>query len=129
VQTCIAHLIRNSLPSINAIYRAEMADRPDPATGVEQVIPSFAFEPAIRKMVYTTNAVEALHRSLRKIIKTRGSFAASPMTMLPSSCFISPSRMPAWAGEVEPNGRTPWQFCDQSLCLNSLLCSRSRVKA
>ena len=25
-------------------------------------------------MIYTTNAVEALHRSLRKIIKTRGSF-------------------------------------------------------
>ena len=29
---------------------------------------------AIRKMVYTTNAVESLRRSLRKIIKTRGSF-------------------------------------------------------
>ena len=25
-------------------------------------------------MIYTTNAVEALHRSLREIIKTRGSF-------------------------------------------------------
>jgi putative transposase len=25
-------------------------------------------------MIYTTNAVEALHRSLRKIIKNRGSF-------------------------------------------------------
>jgi putative transposase len=34
----------------------------------------FAFPPAIRKMIYTTNAVEALHRSLRKIIKTRGAF-------------------------------------------------------
>ena len=30
--------------------------------------------PGIRKMIYTTNAIEALHRSLRKIIKTRGSF-------------------------------------------------------
>ena len=29
-----------------------------------------AFAPCIRKMIYTTNAVEALHRSLRKIIKT-----------------------------------------------------------
>lgn len=29
---------------------------------------------AISCMIYTTNAVEALHRSLRKIIKTRGSF-------------------------------------------------------
>jgi transposase-like protein len=27
-----------------------------------------------RKIVYTTNAVESLHMSLRKIIKTRGSF-------------------------------------------------------
>jgi putative transposase len=38
------------------------------------VVPLFAFPPAIRKMIYTTNAVESLHRSLRKIIKTRGSF-------------------------------------------------------
>ena len=37
-------------------------------------MPFFAFAPGIRKMIYTTNAVEALHRSLRKIIKTRGSF-------------------------------------------------------
>jgi hypothetical protein len=35
---------------------------------------TFAFAPSIRKMIYTTNAVEALNRSLRKIIKTRGSF-------------------------------------------------------
>ena len=34
----------------------------------------FAFPPAIRKMIYTTNALQSLHRSLRKIIKTRGSF-------------------------------------------------------
>jgi putative transposase len=40
----------------------------------EYVVPLFAFPPAIRKVIYTTNAVESLHRSLRKIIKTRGSF-------------------------------------------------------
>ena len=40
----------------------------------EHVVPMFAFPPAIRKMIYTTNALESLHRSLRKIIKTRGSF-------------------------------------------------------
>jgi putative transposase len=40
----------------------------------EHVVPFLAFAPGIRKMIYTTNAVEALHRSLRKIIKTRGSF-------------------------------------------------------
>jgi putative transposase len=106
VQTCIVHLIRNSLafvswkdrkailPAIKSIYRAETADiallrleeleaawgKRYPAVGQmwrrawEHVVPFFAFAPGIRKMIYTTNAVEALHRSLRKIIKTRGSF-------------------------------------------------------
>jgi putative transposase len=40
----------------------------------ERVIPFFAFPPEIRKVIYTTNAVESLHMSLRKIIKNRGSF-------------------------------------------------------
>jgi putative transposase len=40
----------------------------------ERVIPFFAFPDEVRKIVYTTNAVESLHMSLRKIIKTRGSF-------------------------------------------------------
>lgn len=40
----------------------------------ERVIPFFSFPLEIRKVVYTTNAVESLHMSLRKIIKTRGSF-------------------------------------------------------
>src|ERR1700740_3847479 len=106
VQTCIIHLIRNSLafvswrdrkeimPDLKAIYRAETAEaaaaeldhfearrgKRYPAIGQawrrawDHVVPLFAFPPAIRKMIYTTNAVESLHRSLRKIIKTRGSF-------------------------------------------------------
>jgi putative transposase len=40
----------------------------------ERVIPFFSFPIEVRKVVYTTNAVESLHMSLRKIIKTRGSF-------------------------------------------------------
>lgn len=40
----------------------------------ERVIPFFAFPGEVRKVIYTTNAVEALHRGLRKIIKNRGSF-------------------------------------------------------
>src|SRR6201988_973302 len=106
VQTCIIHLIRNSLafvswkdrkiiiPDLKAIYRAEAAaaawaqlgafeakwGKRYPAIGQawrrawEHVVPLFAFPPAIRKMIYTTNAVESLNRSLRKISKTRGSF-------------------------------------------------------
>jgi len=106
VQTCIVHLIRNSLafvswkdrklimPDLKAIYRADNADLAllqldafeekwgdrYPAIGAawrrawEHVVPLFAFPKDIRKMIYTTNAVESLNRSLRKIIKTRGSF-------------------------------------------------------
>ena len=40
----------------------------------ERIIPFFAFPGEIRKVIYTTNAVESLNMSLRKIIKTRGSF-------------------------------------------------------
>ncbi len=106
VQTCIVHLIRNSLafvswkdrktvvPDLRAIYRAETAEAaaarleafeagwgerypaiaPAWRRAWEHVVPMFAFPPAIRKMIYRTNALESLHRSLRKIIKTRGSF-------------------------------------------------------
>ena len=113
VQTCIVHLIRNSLsfvswtdrkkimPSLKAIYHAENADaalqrleefdaewgKRYPAIGQawrrawQHVVPFFAFAPEIRKMIYTTNAVEALNRSLRKIIKTRGSFPTDEAAM------------------------------------------------
>jgi putative transposase len=106
VQTCIVHLIRNSLafvswadrkaimPDLKAIYGAANAGAalqrldgfetkwgkryptiaPTWRRAWDYVIPLFAFPPAIRKMIYTTNAVESLNRSLRKIIKTRGSF-------------------------------------------------------
>jgi transposase-like protein len=39
-----------------------------------QVVPFFAFPPDVRRVMYTTNALESLHRSIRKIIKTRGHF-------------------------------------------------------
>src|ERR1700745_2902157 len=82
------------MPDRKAIYRGETAEaaaaeldhfearwgKRYPAIGQawrrawDHVVPLFAFPPAIRKMIYTTNAVESPHRSLRKIIKTRGSF-------------------------------------------------------
>lgn len=40
----------------------------------EHVIPFFAFPPGVRKVIYTTNAIESLHMQVRKIIKTRGHF-------------------------------------------------------
>ena len=39
-----------------------------------QIIPFFAFPPEIRRLIYTTNALESVHAQLRKIIKTRGHF-------------------------------------------------------
>jgi len=40
----------------------------------DRVTPFFDFPAEVRKMIYTTNAVESLHMTMRKIIKTRGSF-------------------------------------------------------
>jgi len=43
-------------------------------TNWERVIPFFQYPPEIRKVIYTTNAIESLNMSLRKVIKTKGSF-------------------------------------------------------
>jgi transposase-like protein len=40
----------------------------------EQVIPFFAFAPAVRKIIYTTNAIESLHSQVRKAVHKRGHF-------------------------------------------------------
>ena len=107
VQTCIVHLLRNSLDYANwkdrkklaaalrPIYTAVSAEVAEAAlrdfaagpwgqkhpTIVQSwqrawahVIPFFAFPPAVRRVIYTTNAIESLHMRLRKIIKTRGHF-------------------------------------------------------
>jgi putative transposase len=103
-QTCIVHLIRNSLeavswkdrkalmPALKAIYQASTAAAALEAFEASSwakryltiaplwrrawahVVPFFAFPPAIRRMIYTTNALESLNRGLRKVVKTRGSF-------------------------------------------------------
>jgi transposase-like protein len=107
VQTCIVHLLRNSLDyaswkdrkrlaaALRPIYTAVSAEAAESAlhafaagpwghkhpTIVQSwqrawphVIPFFAFPPAVRRVIYTTNAIESLHMRLRKIIKTRGHF-------------------------------------------------------
>ena len=40
----------------------------------ERLIPFFDYPPEIRKVIYTTNAIESVNMSLRKITKNRGSF-------------------------------------------------------
>jgi len=53
-----------SLPSIAQSWRRNW----------ERIIPFFDYPPEIRKVIYTTNAIESVNMSLRKIIKNRGSF-------------------------------------------------------
>ena len=107
LQTCIVHLIRNSLDyvgwkerkalaaAIKPIYKAASAEAaqaeldafeegpwgqkfPTVAASWRRawtnVIPFFAFPPAVRKVIYTTNAIESVNAQLRKILKTRGHF-------------------------------------------------------
>jgi putative transposase len=40
----------------------------------ERIIPFFDYPPEIRRIIYTTNAIESMNMSLRKIIKNRGAF-------------------------------------------------------
>jgi hypothetical protein len=51
-------------PSISALWRRNW----------QGITPFFQFPPEIRKIVYTTNAIENLNMSLRQDIKTRGAF-------------------------------------------------------
>lgn len=107
IQTCIVHLIRNSLNyvawkdrkalagQLKPVYEAVSAEAAEAALGAfeqsplgikcppiaqawrrqwAQVIPFFAFPPEVRKLIYTTNAIESLHMRLRKIVKNRGHF-------------------------------------------------------
>jgi transposase-like protein len=107
LQTCIVHLIRNSLEfagwkdrkalaaAIRPIYTAVTAEAAKtaldafkagawgqkfPTVGAawdrawDRVIPFFAFPPEVRRVIYTTNAIESVNAQVRKIIKTRGHF-------------------------------------------------------
>ena len=107
VQTCIVHLLRNSMDfvswkdrkslagALKEIYRAMNADVAEQAlTAFEQgpwgqkypaigqiwrrawgeVIPFFAFPDDVRKIIYTTNAIEALNSKLRRAVRARGHF-------------------------------------------------------
>ena len=49
----------------------------------EQIIPFFAYPEAVRKIIYTTNAIESLNMSLRKIIKNRGHFPSDDAAAWP----------------------------------------------
>src|SRR5213082_2732266 len=64
----------------------------------EYVIPFLAFPDEVRRVIYTTNAIEALNRQLRKAIKTKGHFpneeAARKLIYLATSATDYPSEPP-----------------------------------
>jgi putative transposase len=106
VQTCVVHLIRNSIRycswndrkavtrALRPIYQAATIDAAEDALdgfaaewgdrypaivdlwrrNWERFTPFLAFDAAIRKIIYTTNAIESLNYQLRKVTKTRGHF-------------------------------------------------------
>lgn len=47
----------------------------------ENLATMFNYSPMIRKVMYTTNAIEAFHRQLRKVTKTKGSFTSDTALM------------------------------------------------
>src|ERR1700752_302184 len=51
-------------PTISQIWRRNWS----------HVTPFFAFSPELRKVIYTTNGVQSLHMTLRKVFKTRAAF-------------------------------------------------------
>ena len=63
-----------------------------------QVIPFFAYPAEVRKIVYTTNAIESLHMRLRKIVKNRGHFpsdeAATKLLFLALRNIVKDWKMP-----------------------------------
>jgi putative transposase len=114
VQTCIVHLLRNSLEfvswkdrkavatALKDIYRAVDADaalaaleafedgawgRKYPAIGQiwrrawNEVVPFYAFPAEVRRILYTTNAIESLNAKLRRAVRARGHFPTDEAAM------------------------------------------------
>jgi putative transposase len=61
----------------------------------QHIIPFLAFEPEVRRVIYTTNAIEALNRQLRKAIKTKGSFPTEESAVKLIYLAIQ-NAVPAW---------------------------------
>ena len=69
-------------PMVSQIWRRNWA----------RITPFFAYPGEIRKVIYTTNTIESLNMSLRKIIKMRGSFPNEDAAM--ANCCTWPCGMP-----------------------------------
>ena len=123
VQTCIVHLLRQSLAFVSykdrkavaaglkTVYRATDAVSGEAAlTAFEagfwgqkypaisqswrrawpEVIPFYAFHPDVRRLIYTTNAIESLNSKLHRAIRARGHFPTDA-SLSPASSIQRPS--------------------------------------
>jgi len=114
IQTCIVHLLRNSMDyagwkdrkpvatALKAVYRA--VDAAAAATALSEfeeglwgrkypaitaawrrnwaeVIPFFAYPQEVRRMIYTTNAIESLNSTIRRSVRARGHFPSDEAAM------------------------------------------------
>jgi putative transposase len=90
-----------------------------------RIIPMFGYPEEIRRAIYTTNAIESLNMSLRKIIKTRASFpneeAAFKLLYLALKNIAKKWTMPIknWSGAMNQfaiifEGRVPLGGIDQN---------------
>ena len=65
----------------------------------ERVVPFFSYPEEVRKMIYTTNAIESLHMQVRKVIKNRGHFpsyeAATKLIFLALNAISKKWKRPA----------------------------------
>jgi len=66
----------------------------------EDLTTYFAYTPEIRKIIYTTNAVEGYHRQIRKITKTKGAFT-SETALLKLIYFAQQQIMKKWTSPIQ----------------------------
>ncbi len=71
----------------------------------------FAYTPSIRKLIYTTNAVEGFHRQLRKVTKTKGAFP-SDQALMKLVYLASQQIMKKWTAPLQN-----WSLTVQQLAI------------
>jgi transposase-like protein len=73
----------------------------------EEVIPFYVYPPEIRKLLYTTNAIESFHMQLRKVLKNRGHFpndeAATRLIYLALRNIVAKWKAPSSAWQAAAN--------------------------
>src|ERR671938_1811309 len=138
VQTCIVHLLRQSLAfvsykdrkavatALKEVYRAVDAaaaeaalaafedgpwGRKYPAIGPswrrawDEVLPFYAFPAEVRRLLYTTNAIEALNSKLRRAVRARGHFPTDEAALKLLFLVLNRAEKETPPGSASPSSR------------------------